>query len=91
MGIILLGLSLSQWVVLLPQIWTAIKTAQEIYQALTSAQGVAHEEAVQQSLGILGKAVAKLAYDALGMAVPMPHKMTPEEEKLWMDRASVAF
>lgn len=88
LGAVFLGLTVSQWIVLLPQIWAAIKTAQQIYEAVEGPNGIARNEAAQQALSLLGKALAKLAYDALKMTVPLPHRMTPDEEKLWMDHAT---
>ena len=88
MGAVIFGLSAAQWLTLLPQAWQAIKVAQSIYTTLTTKENLDNAKATEVSLSLLGKALAKLTYDAVGMAVPLPHKMTFEEEQAWMNRAT---
>lgn len=80
-------ITVAQIIAALPKAIEAFKAAQAAYSILTTVQKLSHDKATQESVSLLGKALAKLVYDAAGMAVPLPHRMTPEEEKLWWDRA----
>ena len=79
---ILFGLTIAQIIALIPQIIQIVQAAQGVYKVLVDVHKVASNEAVQQSMSIAGKALGKLVYDAIGAAVPLPHKMTPDEEEL---------
>lgn len=81
---LLAGLSVSQWLALIPQIIKAVELGITIYKALIANSGLAKDEASAQAAVLLGKAVTKLISDTVGAVIPLPHKMTPEEETVWM-------
>lgn len=83
---ILFGLTLMQIVALIPEAIKIIQAGQAVYKILVDVHKVASDQAVQQSMSVVGKALGKLLYDTIGVAVPVPHRMTPEEEELWFQR-----
>lgn len=76
-------ITLSQIMELIPKIGEAIKIGQSVYTTLVKAGS---DTATQQSITLLGKAVGRLITDVVG-PIPLPHKMTPEEEQLWFEHA----
>lgn len=79
-----LTITLAQVVTLIPKVIEAAKIAQSIYGTLSMT--IEHSAAAEQAFGLLGKAVLKLVQDTIG-PIPLPHKMTPEEEQLWFEHA----
>ena len=78
-------ITLAQIIALVPQVIQAFKTAQAVYQILQAEKG--QIEATKQAMTALNKALVKLFVDATGAVLPLPHKMTREEEELWFKRA----
>lgn len=79
-----LTITLAQIVELIPKVIEAAKVAQSIYGTLSAVHD--NSAATEQAMGLLGKAVLKLVQDTIGL-IPLPHKMTPEEEQLWFQHA----
>ena len=71
----------------LPKIYAVLKAIAGVYHDLTTS-GTSKEAATVESMNLAGKAVAKLVYDAVGMAVPLPHKLSFEEEQALAARMS---
>ena len=85
---ILASLKLSQIVAALPEIIKAVELGITIYKDLIANGGLQKDEASAQAALLVGKAVTKLVADLVGAVVPLPHRMTPDEERLWQERAS---
>ena len=84
---LLSNLTLAQVLEELPEIIKIIQAGIAIYNDLSNNGGLQKDEASVQAAGLVGKAVVKLVADTVGAVIPLPHKMTPEEEQLWFSRA----
>lgn len=81
---LLAGLKLSQIIAALPEIIKAVELGISIYKDLITNGGLQKDEASAQAALLVGKAVTKLIADVAGAVIPLPHKMTPDEEAVWM-------
>ena len=83
-------ITLSQAIAAVPQVINIAKQGIALYQTLTTAENLAHETALVQSVGLVGKAVARLVADTVGIVLPEIHEMTQDETNVWMSQSGIA-
>lgn len=83
----LLGqITVVQLIAALPQIIKAVQAAYELYQTL--AQNHSHEASLSQATESGSKAMISILAPVAGVSIPIPHKMTDEEEEWFFKRVT---
>lgn len=77
--------TLSQVIAATPQIIKLVQAVIAVYQELS--KDMPHEQALSKSAELGGKGLISLLAPMAGVSIPIPHKMTPEEEERLFQRA----